>query len=97
MIVAALKALAWVKTIYSFASGQKTESKTMPVVSLTLIAAAAFGIWLNFFHDRKVVRNTTQKIERKADVVVKKSVEAQRRVPVDGAAVRVQQRYCINC
>lgn len=89
--IAALKAAGWLLW------GRATGSKTTQIATIALACLVGYGAWLKFIHDPKVARKTTQNIERKADVALKKSVEAQRRVPVDGAAVRVQQRYCVNC
>lgn len=89
--IAALKAAGWLLW------GRATGSKTTQIATIALVALASYGAWLKFIHDPKVARRTTATIERKADVAVQKSVDAQRRVPLDNAARRVRERYCADC
>ena len=89
--IAAVKAFGWLLW------GRATGSQTTRIATIALVCLVGYGAWLKFIHDPKVARRTTAKIERKADVAVQKSVEAQRRVPLSDAAQRVRSRYCTDC
>lgn len=89
--LAAVKAFGWLLW------GRATGSKTTQIATIALACLVGYGAWLKFVHDPKVARRTTQKIERKADAAVQKSVDAQRRVPLSDASRRVRERYCADC
>lgn len=96
-MIALAPIIALAKGALGLALGRVTGSKTTFIATACLAAAVGYLGWLKLVHDPKVARRTTAKIERKADAVVQKSVEAQRRVPLSDASRRVRERYCTDC
>lgn len=93
----ALPVLAGLKAFGALVVGRVTGSRTTAIATLCLAAVVTYGGWLKFVHDPKVARLAEQKIERKTDAQVSKSIAAQRALPVDGAHRRLQSKYCADC
>jgi hypothetical protein len=64
---------------------------------MAIAALSGWGFVVVKKHDRKVEARAVEKIERKTDALVRKSVAAQRRIEPSAAERGLRQRYCADC
>jgi len=83
--------------LFGFVTGLPSMvTKAETYAALLVAAGVAWFGWL-YSHDKKVERNVLIESSRKTDALTSKSAEAQRSVPVFGAAAELRRKYCPGC